>query len=260
MATIKRQQRAYRRRLSRFRSLQLTLYNNICALFDRPRASLEGRIRMRTICLTICYTFQRLTQDTHLEIPSATWLNRNPSRVFLTFCHEFIFPRELIRIVPRLSTTLSRWMNAKNSVSCALRVNVNSRRKRRAFTRSTVYPTLYCFLHSFASLWGLYDRLHRVFCTFCWTTSFLPERYSENFPFVRNYHRMNEYESFFFFCIILCKLCFMLCKTGRMTVKESRITVISRIQIANLKREIRVWWMYYVWYDQLKLTIWNSDR
>lgn len=41
MATIKRQQRAYRRRLSRFRSLQLTLYNNICALFDRPRAGEE---------------------------------------------------------------------------------------------------------------------------------------------------------------------------------------------------------------------------
>lgn len=148
MATIKRQQRAYRRRLSRFRSLQLTLYNNICALFDRPRASLEGRIRMRTICLTICYTFQRLTQDIHLEIPSATWLNRNPPRVFLTFCHEFKFPREFIRIVPRLSTTLSRWMNAKNSVSCALRVNVNQEEREELLPDplSILLFTAFCIL------------------------------------------------------------------------------------------------------------------
>lgn len=208
MATIKRQQRAYRRRrLSRFRSLQLPV--SLCNIRARcliDHALLQGG----AICLTIV----------QLSYPwdSVTWLDY---RDFLFIYFSSRIAHEL-RLVSR-HITLSRWVNAK-VVVCEWTWIQEEREK---LSRSSVCLSYSSRIpHSFAPLWGLYDWLHtRVFVRFCWTTSFLRELRWE-FSFCSQLspnHWIRIFLFFFFLCCVLCELCFTLC--NRENDCESRITV-----------------------------------
>lgn len=93
MATIKRQQRAYRRRLSLvFVRSSWPPLCNICTLFDRARALLEGR--MRTICSMIsrCISWDSVS---HVTEPKPRVLCDFLRRVYLssrigTNCASFV--------------------------------------------------------------------------------------------------------------------------------------------------------------------------
>lgn len=65
------------------------------------------------------------------------------------------------------------------------------------------------------------DYIHVFLCASAGLLAFF-ESCGENSPFVRNYHRITEYESFFFF--FFCVACFANCvlpfATGRMTVSQ----------------------------------------
>lgn len=234
MATIKRQQRAYRRRLSLvFVRSSWPPLCNICTLFDRARALLEGR--MGTICSTIsrCISWDSVSHVT--EPPKPRVLCDFLRRVYLSsrigtncasFVHYLVTMNEREKLCELCFASECEFKKKEKSFHDPLPILL--------FTASCIllHPfevSMTDYIVFFVLSAGLLDSFFgraavRILLLFVTITEWV----NTNLVCV--------------LCIVLCKLCFMLYKTGRMTVKESRIPVIPRIQIVNLKREIR--WMY----------------